>query len=165
MQFFFGFLGVLAIFEPFSGEFTYWLILPVIAGFCYALSSILVRIFHDDIHSASIQIGQQLVTALVGAIILASMDHYVAITTLKDVRLFLFMGLFGGIGVLSLVISYRMVSPATLALFEYFSIPISFILGWLFFSVALFGILFPGVFFIILAGCIIICRGGRIKEK
>lgn len=162
---FFGFLGVLAIFQPFSREFTYWLILPVIAGFCYALSSILVRFFHDDIESASIQIGQQLVTALVGAIILLSMDHYVAITTFKDVRLFLFMGLFGGIGVLSLVISYRMVDPATLAPFEYFGIPISFILGWVFFREAPFGILFPGVFFIILAGFIIIYREGRIIEK
>ena len=158
-------LGVIAIFQPFSREFTFWLVLPIIAGFCYALSSILVRFFHDDIHSASIQIGQQLVTSLVGLIILLSMNNYVVITSLEDVQLFIFMGLFGGIGVLSLVISYRMVDPATLAPFEYFGIPISFILGWVFFREAPFGILFPGVFFIILAGFIIIYREGRIKEK
>ena len=57
-------------------------------------------------------------------------------------QLFIFMGLFGGIGVLSLVISYRMVDPATLAPFEYFGIPISFILGWFFFKEAPFGIFF-----------------------
>ena len=162
---FLGFLGVIAIFQPFSREFTFWLVLPIIAGFCYALSSILVRFFHDDIHSASIQIGQQLVTSLVGLIILLSMNNYVVITSLEDVQLFIFMGLFGGIGVLSLVISYRMVDPATLAPFEYFGIPISFILGWFFFKEAPFGILFPGVFFIVVAGLIIIYRESRIKEK
>ena len=162
---FFGFLGVIAIFQPFSREFTFWLVLPIIAGFCYALSSILVRFFHDDIHSASIQIGQQLITSFVGIIILLSMNNYVVITSLEDVQLFIFMGLFGGIGVLSLVISYRMVDPATLAPFEYFGIPISFILGWFFFKEAPFGILFPGVFFIVLAGLLIIYRESRIKEK
>ena len=162
---FFGFLGVIAIFQPFSREFTFWLVLPIIAGFCYALSSILVRFFHDDIHSASIQIGQQLITSFVGIIILLSMNNYVVITSIEDMKLFIFMGLFGGIGVLSLVISYRMVDPATLAPFEYFGIPISFILGWFFFKEAPFGILFPGVFFIVLAGLIIIYRESRMKEK
>ena len=157
-------MGVIAIFQPFSREFTFWLVLPIIAGFCYALSSILVRFFHDDIHSASIQIGQQLVTSFVGLIILLSMNNYVVITSLEDVQLFIFMGLFGGIGVLSLVISYRMVDPATLAPFEYFGIPISFILGWFFFKEAPFGILFQ-VSFIVLAGLIIIYRESRIKEK
>ena len=45
---------------------------------------------------------------------------------------FILMGLCGGIGVLNLVISYRLVEPSILAPFEYFGIPISFILGWLF---------------------------------
>jgi drug/metabolite transporter (DMT)-like permease len=159
----FGFLGVLAIFQPFNDGFTIWLILPVIAGFCYALSSILVRFFPDEIHSGSIQIGQQLVTALIGAVVLTAMGDFVSIETIKDAQIFLLLGLFGGIGVLSLVISYRMVEPSLLAPFEYFGIPISFILGWLFFAEAPFEILFPGVFFIVFAGMIIIYRESRNK--
>ena len=159
----FGFLGVLAIFQPFNDGFTIWLILPVIAGFCYALSSILVRFFPDEIHSGSIQIGQQLVTALIGAVVLTAMGDFIPIETIKDAQIFLLLGLFGGIGVLSLVISYRMVEPSILAPFEYFGIPISFILGWLFFAEAPFEILFPGVFFIVCAGIIIIYRESRNK--
>ena len=159
----FGFLGVLTIFQPFNGGFTIWLILPVIAGFCYALSSILVRFFPDGIHSGSIQIGQQLVTALIGAVVLTAMGDFIPIETIKDAQIFLMLGLFGGIGVLSLVISYRMVEPSALAPFEYFGIPISFILGWLFFAEAPFEILFPGVFFIVCAGIIIIYRESRNK--
>jgi drug/metabolite transporter (DMT)-like permease len=159
----FGFLGVLAIFQPFNDGFTIWLILPVIAGFFYALSSILVRFFPDEIHSGSIQIGQQLVTALIGAVVLTAMGDFVPIATIKDAQIFLMLGLFGGIGVLSLVISYRMVEPSILAPFEYFGIPISFILGWLFFAEAPFEILFPGVFFIVCAGIIIIYRESRNK--
>ena len=160
----FGFLGVLAIFQPFDESFSYWLFLPVVAGFCYALSSILVRMFSDEFHSGSIQIGQQLVTCSIGAVILIFTGEFTQIDNSFDILVFILMGLCGGIGVLSLVISYRLVAPSILAPFEYFGIPISFILGWLFFSEAPFDILFPGVLFIIFAGLLIIYREGTLKE-
>ena len=160
----FGFLGVLAIFQPFDESFSYWLFLPVVAGFCYALSSILVRMFSDEFHSGSIQIGQQLVTCSIGAVILIFTGEFTQIDNSFDILVFILMGLCGGIGVLSLVISYRLVAPSILAPFEYFGIPISFILGWLFFSEAPFDILFPGVLFIIFAGLLIIYRESTLKE-
>ena len=160
----FGFLGVLAIFQPFDEGFSYWLFLPVVAGFCYALSSILVRLFPDELHSGSIQIGQQLVTCSIGAVILIFTGEFTQIDNSFDILVFILMGLCGGIGVLSLVISYRLVEPSILAPFEYFGIPISFILGWLFFSEAPFDILFPGVLFIIFAGLLIIYRESKLKE-
>ena len=160
----FGFFGVLAIFRPFDESFSYWLFLPVVAGFCYALSSILVRLFSDEVHSGSIQIGQQLVTCSIGAVILIFTGEFTQIDNSFDILVFILMGLCGGIGVLSLVISYRLVEPSILAPFEYFGIPISFILGWLFFSEAPFDILFPGVLFIIFAGLLIIYRESKLKE-
>ena len=159
----FGFFGVLAIFQPFDESFSYWLFLPVVAGFCYALSSILVRLFSDEVHSGSIQIGQQLVTCSIGAVILIFTGEFNQIDNSFDILVFILMGLCGGIGVLSLVISYRLVAPSILAPFEYFGIPISFILGWLFFSEAPFDILFPGVLFIIFAGLFIIYRESKLK--
>ena len=160
----FGIFGVLAIFQPFDESFSYWLFLPVVAGFCYALSSILVRMFSDEFHSGSIQIGQQLVTCSIGAVILIFTGEFNQIDNSFDILVFILMGLCGGIGVLSLVISYRLVAPSILAPFEYFGIPISFILGWLFFSEAPFDILFPGVLFIIFAGLLIIYRESTLKE-
>ena len=161
----FGFLGVLAIFQPFDESFSYWLFLPVVAGFCYALSSILVRMFSDEFHSGSIQIGQQLVTCSIGAVILIFTGEFTQIDNTYDILIFILMGLCGGIGVLSLVISYRLVEPSILAPFEYFGIPISFILGWLFFSEAPFDVLFPGVLFIIFAGLLIIYRESILKKR
>ena len=160
----FGFFGVLAIFQPFDESFSYWLFLPVVAGFCYALSSILVRMFSDEVHSGSIQIGQQLATCSIGAVILIFTGEFNQIDNSYDILIFILMGLCGGIGVLSIVISYRLVEPSILAPFEYFGIPISFILGWLFFSEAPFDVLFPGVLFIIFAGLLIIYRESNIKE-
>ena len=160
----FGFFGVLAIFQPFDESFSYWLFLPVVAGFCYALSSILVRLFSDEVHSGAIQIGQQLVTCSIGAVILIFTGEFTQIDNSFDILVFILMGLCGGIGVLSLVISYRLVEPSILAPFEFFGIPISFILGWLFFSEAPFYILFPGVLFIIFAGLLIIYRESKLKE-
>ena len=53
------------------------------------------------------------------------------INSTNDMGLFVLMGCCG-LGVMSLVIAYRLVEPSTLAAFEYFGIPISFLLGCLF---------------------------------
>jgi hypothetical protein len=82
----------------------------------------------------------------------------------NDAGLLLLMGVFGGTGVMCLVTAYRMADPSSLSPFEYFGIPISFTLGWLFFSEAPFDDLFPGIIFIILAGLIIIYRERRTKQ-
>ena len=66
---------------------------------------------------------------------------------------------------MGLVVAYRQVEPSVLAPFEYFGIPISFLLGWMFFGEAPFATLFPGVFFIVGAGLIIILRERRIQRR
>ena len=50
--------GVLVIMKPFNEAFSYWMILPVIAGFGYGLANVLVRLFPSEIPSSAIQIGQ-----------------------------------------------------------------------------------------------------------
>ena len=67
-------------------------------------------------------------------------------------------------GVLCLVISYRLADPSSVSVFEYFGIPVSFILGWLFFTEAPFSTLFPGVLLIIGAGLLIIFRERRVHQ-
>ena len=83
----------------------------------------------------------------------------------SDVWLFLAIGIFGGIGVLCLIACYRMVEPSQITPFEYFSIPISFFLGWYFFGEAPLEKLFPGVLVIILSGLIIIWRENYQKNR
>ena len=158
-----GFLGVTAIFQPFDDSFTFWMMLPVLAGFGYGLSSVLVRLIPDEVPSAAVQISQQLLTCILGFCFLVSFDEITPILAITDLYLFVLMGFCGGIGVLCLVISYRLADPASVSVFEYFGIPISFILGWLFFTEAPFSTLFPGVLLIIGAGLLIIFRERRIR--
>ena len=160
---FVGFSGVLLIFKPFNEEITIWMILPVFAAFGYGLSSVLVRLIPNEITSAAIQISQQLVTFFLGLILLLAIGDYKPISSPNDLGLFVLMGVFGGVGVLSLVIAYRLAIPSSIAPFEYFGIPISFIFGWLFFKEAPFDTLFPGVFLIIFAGIMVIIRERKIR--
>ena len=82
----------------------------------------------------------------------------VPIAGLGDAGLFVIMGALGGTGVLSLAIAYRLADPSSVSPFEYFGIPVSFALGWLFFAEAPFDDLFPGILFIVGAGIIIMLR-------
>lgn len=77
---------------------------------------------------------------------------------MSDALLFVLVGIFGGTGVMCLVIAYRLADPGSVSPFEYFGIPISFCLGWLFFSEAPFDDLFPGILLIVMAGITIVVR-------
>ena len=153
-----GFAGVITILQPFQGGFTHYMVLPVIAAFCYATSSVLVRFYPPDIPSAAIQLGQQIATCALATTALVLFVQPVAIAGVGDAGLFVIMGALGGTGVLSLAIAYRLADPSSVSPFEYFGIPISFALGWLFFAEAPFDDLFPGILFIVGAGIIIMLR-------
>ena len=159
-----GFVGVLTIMKPFSEGFSVYMVLPVIAAFCYGLSSILVRFYPDDVPSAAIQFGQQIFTCILATITMLVFVEPVAIAGLRDGFLIVILGALGGIGVLCLAISYRLADPSTISPFEYFGIPISFALGWLFFAEAPFDDLFPGILFIVGAGMIIMARERRLAR-
>lgn len=159
-----GFTGVIVILKPFNESFSLWMLLPVVAAFGYGLSSVLVKLFSDDISSGAIQVSQQLVTGLMGVTVMMFVGGFVPVESTTDLGLFVLVGIMGGIGVLSIVVSYRLVDPSSLAPFEYFGIPVSFILGFIFFREAPFSTLFPGVLFIIGAGLLIIIRERRAKQ-
>ena len=153
-----GFAGVVTILQPFGEGFSPAMILPVMAAFFYAVSSILVRRFPADVPSAAIQFSQQIVTFVIMLVALVLFQQPAPIDRVSDALLFVLVGIFGGTGVMCLVIAYRLADPGSVSPFEYFGIPISFCLGWLFFSEAPFGDLFPGILLIVVAGITIIFR-------
>ena len=159
-----GFIGMLTVMKPFHASFSSYMIYPIIAALGYAISSLLVRLYPEDIPSASIQLTQQISACLLAMICLFVLEVPIPLQSQGDAGLLLLMGIFGGTGVMCLVIAYRMSDPSSLSPFEYFGIPISFTLGWLFFAEAPFDDLFPGIIFIILAGLIIIYRERRTKQ-
>ena len=72
-------------------------------------------------------------------------------------------GFYGGIGVLFLMLAYRMVAPSVLAPFVYFGILSSFTFGWAFFGEFPVETLFPGVLLIVGSGALIVWRETRRK--
>ena len=63
------------------------------------------------------------------------------------------------------VIANRLADPGSVFLFEYFGIPISFCLGWLFFRDVPFDDLLPGILLIVMAGIIIIVRERIVSRR
>ena len=153
-----GFGGVVMILKPFGDGFSLYMLLPVLAALGYALSSVLVRRYPPEASSYGIQLTQQICTMVLTTILLFTFSAPVAITSATDAGLLILMGIFGGVGVLCLVISYRMVDPSAVAPFEYFGLPIAFCMGWFFFQETPFDSLFPGVLLIVGAGLLIIIR-------
>mgnify|MGYP001282018358 CR=1 FL=1 len=160
-----GFAGVVTILQPFGEGFSPAMILPVMAAFFYAVSSILVRRFPADVPSAAIQFSQQIVTFVIMLVALVLFQQPAPVDGVSDALLFVLVGIFGGTGVMCLVIAYRLADPGSVSPFEYFGIPISFCLGWLFFSEAPFGDLFPGILLIVVAGITIIFRERIVSRR
>lgn len=153
-----GFGGVVLILKPFGNSFSFHMLLPVIAALGYATSSVLVRRYPENASSYGIQVTQQLCTMVITICLLFLVSEPVPIASFTDAGILLLMGIFGGIGVLCLIISYRLADPSLIAPFEYFGLPIAFAMGWVFFQETPFDSLFPGVLLIVGAGITIILR-------
>ncbi len=153
-----GFLGVLMIMRPGTEVFTPYAILPVLASLGYSLATVSVRLIDDDVPTATINMYST-VGALIGSSTVLSMTTgYIPIKSPTDWVWLVAMGTVGGFAVLSMITAYRLTRPSNLSPFEYFGIPFSFILGWLFFAEAPFDKLFPGVILVVSGGLLIAWR-------
>ena len=75
------------------------------------------------------------------------------------------MGAVGGVAAYCWTSAYRMADASSLAPFQYFGIPFSFLLGWYFFTEAPIEKLIPGAFLIVFGGLIIIWREHSLKRR
>ena len=153
-----GFLGILLIMDVGTNVFNIFALLPLGAAFGYALSSVLVKLFSNEMPTAQIQFYTQAITLFSAIALLIMFSGYSVIMSINDLFLISLMGISGGCGVLCLISAYRMTEPSIIAPFEYFGIPLSIFLGWAFFAEFPISKLFPGVFFIVGAGVLIIWR-------
>ncbi len=153
-----GFLGVLLIMQPGADVFTPYALLPIAAAFGYSLAIVSAKLFHDDVPTAIINMYSS-VGALAGSTtLLFATTGYIPIESLNDWLWLLAMGSVGGCAVLLMISAYRLTRPGSLSPFEYFGIPFSFVLGWVFFDEAPFERLLPGVLFVVAGGLIIAWR-------
>ena len=153
-----GFLGVLLIMQPGAEVFSPYALLPVAAAFGYALALVTTQLFSEDVPTPMINMYSA-VGALTGSTtMLFATTGYIPIRLAVDWFWLVAMGSVGGCAVLLMISAYRLTRPGSLSPFEYFGIPFSFILGWVFFGEAPFNRLLPGVIFIVAGGLLIAWR-------
>ncbi len=153
-----GFLGVMLIMRPGAEVFSPYALLPVAAAFGYSLTIVSSKLFDDDVPTPLINMYTALGAIASSTAILFSTTGYIPIELAMDWFWLVAMGTVGGCAVMLMVSAYRLTRPGSLSPFEYFGIPFSFILGWVFFSEAPFDKLLPGVFFVVAGGLIIAWR-------
>ena len=159
-----GFLGVIMVMQPGAEGFSKYALFPLAAAVFYALVGVTARLFDDDVPSAVINLYSSF-SSVIGAVLITYFwTGFNKITSAIDMVWIVLMGVLGGTAVLLLVISYRMTEQSNLAPFSYFGIPLSFVLGWLFFNEAPWSTLFPGGILIAAGGLLIVWRE-RSQDK
>lgn len=158
-----GFLGVVLVMKPTGDMFTWVAVLPIAAAFFYALTSLSSRFFDDDVPTALISIYASIGAMVLGPVFALINGNWIMPESLSVWLWFIAMGGSGGAAVLLLITAYRMSDPSSLAPFEYFGIPFSFALGWVFFNEAPFDSLIPGVFLIVGGGLLVLWREKKIN--
>ena len=160
-----GFVGALWILRPNVESFTLFALLPLGAAGFYALSTVTVRLIDTSVSSALVYLYSSLSAAVVSIMIVLFMGGFAGIQTLQDAISITAMSLFGGVGVLLLLLSVRLVAPSVIAPFNYFGLFSAFTIGWLVFGETPFGRLFPGVLLIVAAGLLVFWRESSQARK
>lgn len=157
-----GFGGVLLILKPGTEVFKLYSLLPIAAAFFYALSSVCVRFFDQQVPTATINLYSSFGALLGSSLLMLTTADYVDVATESWFWL-IAMGIVGGFAVLSMISAYRLTQPSNLSPFEYFGIPFSYIIGWVIFDETPFEQLFPGVVLIVGGGLLIVWRERSAK--
>mgnify|MGYP001214444449 FL=1 len=161
---FIGFFGVVLIMQPTSDIFNYYSIFPILTAIAWAFTVIILKFIPQGHSTAKIQLYTLIFNVIGGVILFLITTGHTDIKSTQDFLLMTLTGILGGTAAILFIYSYRLISASKMASFEYFGIPSSFVLGWLFFNEAPWEQLFPGVFVIVFAGMIIIWRD-KVKQK
>ncbi len=161
---FIGFFGVVLIVQPGSDIFSFYSVFPILTAIAWALSVIILKFIPDGHSTAKIQLYTLIFNVIGGVALFLLTTGHAEIKSSQDFFLMTLTGILGGTAAILFIYSYRLISASKMASFEYFGIPSSFVLGWLFFNEAPWEQLFPGVFVIVFAGMIIIWRD-KVKQK
>lgn len=153
-----GFAGVVMVMQPGSDNFNWYAVLPLIAALGYSSANVTSQFFDTDVPTPLLNLYYN-VGSIVGTLILVAYTReIVPIVGLVDWLWLLVMGCAGGLAAYLLITAYRYADPSSLSPFEFFAIPFSFTLGWVFFAEAPFERLYPGVVLIVGGGLFIIWR-------
>ena len=159
-----GFVGAMLILRPGTDAFSVWALMPMGAALFYSFMMVSVRKFDSDVSNALLFLYASLAAAVGAVVIAAATTEFTPLRGLADTALILLMATLGGVGVLFMMLAYRVAAPSVLAPFTYFSILTAFFFGWVVFGEAPIDTLFPGVLLIVAAGALIMWRENRASR-
>ncbi len=153
-----GFAGVVMIVGPGRDSFSLAALLPLGAALCYALTAVTARMMDDGPPTALINLYSTGVATLGALVLTLATGGFTPMQDGTDLLWIVAMGGLGGFAVLVLVTAFRMTEQSNLAPFNYFGIPLAFVLGWVFYGEAPWSELFPGALLLADGGLLIIWR-------
>jgi drug/metabolite transporter (DMT)-like permease len=159
-----GFAGAMFIVRPGAETFTLVSLLPLGAAAFYALSIVTVRLIDRSVSNALMYLYSAVAAAVANVVVVLATTGFAGIENSHDAIQITIMALLGGCGVICMLISVRMAEPSLLAPFNYFGLISAFLVGWIVFGEAPFGRLFPGVFFIVLGGMLVVWRENQRQK-
>lgn len=160
-----GFAGVLMVIRPTADSFSWYAVLPLAAALGYAGISVTAQRFDRRVPTALINLYHSLASSLAAALLVAVTGGFLPIVGLTDWLWIAAMGAAGSTAAYCLIAAYRLADPSSLSPFEYFGIPFSYVIGWLFFAETPYERLMPGVFLIAGGGLFILWRERRLGRR
>ena len=173
-----GFFGVYLVMDPNFNEFNLFTLFPVICAFLYALTMVIQKKYYLD--NLFTQTSHLYFAALFFSSIIGIGLYFFQIDTSDNISRFLFkpwsinnytsilvlicIGLMANVGFLSVIQSYKIGSPPSVAPFEYILIFWALLLSWIFWNETLNLQGYIGLIFIIAAGLYTFIRE-NIKNK
>lgn len=169
-----GFVGILIVLRPVSDVFDPAALLPVYAGFAYAVTAVLARLLRGQ-ESAPVMAFYANGVYLLGGLILgaglaqaglAGDEHRSlafllrawAVPTGRDLLLLALCGAVAAFGTVLLTQAYRIAEASTVAPYEYTALIWSLLYGWLFWREAPDAISWIGMSIVVLAGIYALSR-------
>ena len=174
----FGFIGVFLVMDPDFENFNIYTTFPIICALFYALTMVIQKKYYlDNLFSQTFHLY---FAALFFSSIIGIILYFYQFETSNDISKFLFkpwafnkssnifililIGLMANIGFLSVIQSYKIGSPPSVAPFEYILIFWALLLSWMFWQETLNMKGYLGLFLIISAGLYTFIRE-KIKNK
>ena len=153
-----GFVGIIFIMQPWSENFNFYMLLPVMAAFGYSLARVTALNFSHDTPVPLINLYANIGTVICAILLVITFNMWENFKSLYDLLILFIMGFAGGSGVLLLIYGSRKAELSKIMPFDYIEIFFALILGWVFFREWPVDQLFPGALFIVAGGIIIYLR-------
>jgi drug/metabolite transporter (DMT)-like permease len=125
-----GFIGVIVMLDPFGISFQAMSLVVLAATFCYSVSTVMVRLVSRHDHDAATLFWFALVTSVLALV--AGAPDWIWPTAMDWVWLIL-MGALGGIAQVLVTRAWRLAPTSVLAPFDYASIVLAVLYGYLWF--------------------------------